>query len=362
MPTLPPTFSLHRPGLLAAGAVLLAHAWVLQWAWSSPSSVWHAAPNATITQVLLPPPAVAAAPATVATPQPAPARRQRPRPTPPTEQAAPEPSAPAPSSDAWSAAPPDSTDAPTQPADDTLVSALNPAPSEVQAPDTAPPSAPTPIERPDTISMPSATLRLNYDVTGSVKGFRYSASATLLWQPSSDQRYTAHSEIRAFLMGARTQTSTGTLGPQGLSPTHFSDRARQARSITFDRTQGLVRLDGSGLSAPMPANVQDKLSVMLQMSAILAALPTPPQPGQTWTLPVAGSPSVENWVFRYEDSETLRLPAGVLSTWRFKRSAERANDPITTLWFAPALHHLPVRTRLEQNNGDVADQQLSALP
>jgi hypothetical protein len=32
------------------------------------------------------------------------------------------------------------------------------------------------------------------------------------------------------------------------------------------------------------------------------------------------------------------------------------------MWFAPALHHLPVRLRLTQANGDVADQLLRQLP
>jgi hypothetical protein len=32
------------------------------------------------------------------------------------------------------------------------------------------------------------------------------------------------------------------------------------------------------------------------------------------------------------------------------------------MWLAPALQHLPVRLRVTQANGDVADQQLSRMP
>lgn len=340
----------QRPVWLVLLVVTLVHAWALRAVWVSDFAQPQPGVGHGVVPVEWAPPDAESAAVQPASPRTSTRRPSHRVPAPP-----PQADSAATLADSAIDQPPAEHDAPSpSPGEDMAQQAMA---STLGQPESSEPQ----LTVPSTATLPSSTVRLTYTVSGSAKGFHFSANATLLWQPHG-QRYTARTEMTAFLLGTRSQTSTGTLGPAGLRPERFVDKARQERAITFDRTQNLVRLEGTELTAPMPEQVQDKLSVMLQMSALLAALPNPPQPGDSWTLPVAGSPGVENWVFRYEGSETLALPAGPLPTWRLQRSAERPNDPSTTLWFAPTLHHLPVRTLLEQNNGDRVDQQLSALP
>lgn len=56
------------------------------------------------------------------------------------------------------------------------------------------------------------------------------------------------------------------------------------------------------------------------------------------------------------------LPAGPVSARLLRREPRHPHDSRVELWLAPALAHLPVRIRITQANGDVADQRLSRMP
>jgi hypothetical protein len=69
--------------------------------------------------------------------------------------------------------------------------------------------------------------QLVFQVQGQVKGFSYSASARLRWQPQGPS-YQASQEISAFLLGTRSQASRGQITASGLQPDRFEDRARKS--------------------------------------------------------------------------------------------------------------------------------------
>lgn len=204
-----------------------------------------------------------------------------------------------------------------------------------------------------------APQQLKFEVTGQAKTFQYSARATLLWQHDG-QRYQARQEISLMLLGARTQTSSGTLGPAGLQPERFGDRARSEKAAHFDYAQQRVTFSSNAPDAPLAAGTQDRLSVFVQLGALLSAAPERYPPGTRIRLDTAGTGAVDAWTFTVEGEETLQLPLGSMRTLRLQRLPRPGhdNDQKAQLWLAPTLGYLPARIRLTQASGDFADLQL----
>ncbi|MCW8237220.1 DUF3108 domain-containing protein, partial [Verminephrobacter eiseniae] len=216
------------------------------------------------------------------------------------------------------------------------------------------------VDRSDTTPAPvqiPAPTRLAYEVSGQARQFTYSARAELLWQHDGS-RYEARQEIRAFLLGARAQSSVGRITPQGLRPERFSDRARSEQVAHFDHDRGRVSFSASTPEAAVDPGAQDRLSIFIQLGALLAADPDRFVPGTGITLTSVSARSADRWTFTVEGPETLDLPAGPTPTLKLQRLPRHGHDQRAELWLAPALGHLPARIRLTQANGDYADLRL----
>ena len=377
-----------RRALVFITALVLALHWLVlsgvPRAWDSPAqpsrqvfstrSIAPAPP-----QPAVEPPGVTAVP--VAAPQPAP-RKKAPVPKRPPAPAAldrPEP-APTVAAVAEADAPADTGAAitvasaiPETPADDTApapapAASAPAAPAEPATEDTQtgtgvdirPPggtgrsaSAPPPPVR-----MPAPT-RLAFDVSGQAKKFAYSARAELLWQHDGN-RYEARQEISAFLVGTRTQRSVGTVTEQGLLPEKFSDKSRSEQAAHFDYAKGRVTFSANTPDAAAGPGVQDRLSLFIQLGAMLAADPGRFVPGTQITLTTVSARSADRWTFTVEGPETLDLPAGPTPALKLLRLPRKDYDQKAELWVAPGLGYLPVRIKLTQANGDFADLLLRA--
>ncbi len=200
-------------------------------------------------------------------------------------------------------------------------------------------------------------MRLEFDVAGQAKKFNYSARAELLWQHDG-QRYQARQQISLLLLGSRAQTSVGTLGPTGLLPERFGDRARSEQAAHFDYAQGRVTFSANTPDAPMAAGTQDRLSVFLQLGALLAAAPERYPSGTRINVATVSARAADVWSFTVEGEETLELPVGAVAAIQLERLPRRDYDQTAQVWLAPALGYLPVRIRLVQANGDFADLRL----
>lgn len=238
------------------------------------------------------------------------------------------------------------------------------APAVVPTEEIASASAPTaPVERATTTPLPAAhpptSAHLVYEVQGAAKGLRYQADGELIWKLQGD-RYEARMEVKMFLLGSRVQTSTGTLGPEGLRPERFADIRRGERATHFERDTGRIRFSSNAPEVALQDGAQDRLSLFLQLAGLLQA--SPRKEGDTLSFQVAGTGGAETWRFEVGPEETLALPAGAIAARRVVRRPRDTYDTLVEMWFAPSLHHLPVRLRLTQANGDVADQLLRALP
>lgn len=204
-----------------------------------------------------------------------------------------------------------------------------------------------------------APQRLEFDVVGQSKKFQYRASAELLWQHDGSH-YQARQEIKVLFLGSRTQTSSGTITANGLQPLQFADRSRREQVAYFDYGQGVVRFNTDIPEAVLLSGTQDRLSVFIQIGALLAAAPERYRTGTRLQIATVGGRSTDRWTFRIEGTETLELPIGPMGTLKLQRLPRDAQDDEqqAELWLAPSLDYLPARIRLAQGQGDFADLRL----
>ncbi|MBY0454485.1 MAG: DUF3108 domain-containing protein [Burkholderiaceae bacterium] len=203
-----------------------------------------------------------------------------------------------------------------------------------------------------------APQRLEFDVAGQAKGFHYSASAQLLWQHDG-QHYQARQEVRVLLLGARTQTSVGDVSTLGLLPQRFGDKSRSELAAHFDYGQGRVTFSANTPPANMAPGTQDRLSVFIQLAALLAAGPERYPVGTHIRIATVGARTADVWSFSVEGPETLDLPIGNMRTLKLQRLPHQDFDQKAELWLAPSLGYLPARIRITQSNGEFVDLRLN---
>lgn len=207
-------------------------------------------------------------------------------------------------------------------------------------------------------------VALRYAVSATRKGMTLSADSTLRLTVS-DLHYDAQLTLQAWLAGARVQTSRGELDAHwGLVPQRFGDknRSKAEQAAHFDRSRqpATVRFSANTPDAPLPQGAQDRLSVLLQLAAMLEGEPQRYTAGQHIRIYTVGPRDAEWWDFEVKGPEALDLPAGPMTALHLLRTPTQPYDNRVELWMAPALGHLPVRVLWTQANGDVVDQRLSS--
>ena len=196
-----------------------------------------------------------------------------------------------------------------------------------------------------------ATARLVWDTDGS--------SYALTLAADRDANGDAGGPLQG--LGA---ASRGRFDPAGLAPERFVNRrrGRDQRAINFLRGDGQVSFSAQTQAAVLQPGMQDRLSWMLQLAAVLEANPTLADPGKRvvlWVAGTRGAPQV--WDFEVQtDSPEAGQPPGLV---HLRRSAQRPHDLQVDAWLDPARHHLPWRVRLAAPPGDWAsDLRLTTLP
>ncbi len=238
---------------------------------------------------------------------------------------------------------------PPAPQTDTLVMAQAPSPG---APAPAAGTSPPPSDPP-----PSTTLP--YEVAGKARGIDYQAKGALEWQRDA-KGYEARMELSMRFLGSRVQTSRGGIGPEGLRPERFADKRSSERAAHMDHAKRQISFSNNAPGAELLPGVQDRLSLFMQLAGLMRARPR--QAGDAIEFQVVGTGDAELWRFDVGPMETLDLPAGAIEARRLSRAPRKPHDSTVEVWLAPALGHLPVRLRVAQSNGDVADQRLARLP
>jgi hypothetical protein len=222
----------------------------------------------------------------------------------------------------------------------------------------APPlSTPAAAER-LAFTIPGSML-LHYKVTAHARGLELNGQGQLRWR-NDGKDYEAKLELSGPLLPSRTQQSIGTITAQGLAPLRFSDKARSEEAAHFERDQGKVSFSSNRPDAPLMAGAQDRLSVLMQLGAMIAGRPKNFGPGTTISIQTASTRDAEVWQFTVEGPDTLQLAGRELNAIKLIRNPRKEFDQKIELWLAPALDYVPVRLRLTQPNGDWVDQQWSS--
>ncbi len=182
-------------------------------------------------------------------------------------------------------------------------------------------------------------------------------SAELLWLHDGE-RYEARLAFTLLFRTLRSQTSIGRITANGLEPERFGDRRRSEVAAHFERDKGKISFSNNTPDAPLMAGAQDRLSVFFQLSSMLAGTPGGLPAGTPISVQTAGPRDAEPWIFVVGASEPLTLPAGSMDAVRLVREPISTYGQKIEVWFAPSLGWAPVRLRVTEANGDMADQQL----
>lgn len=180
---------------------------------------------------------------------------------------------------------------------------------------------------------------------------RLSGEGELSWLPAGG-RYELQLSGSALGLSI-AQHSQGRFDVTGLEPERFtakrSGRAEQA--VNFQRQPGIISFSGIDRRFAWRLGAQDRLSVVIQLSAILAAEATRLAPGQRFGVPVVSERGdAEVWTFRILGTDTVSTPAGDVRALAVVREQRKPNDRGLTLWLDEQRHHLPVRLRFGDEN------------
>ncbi len=198
------------------------------------------------------------------------------------------------------------------------------------------------------------SLHIRYRVVGESRKQPYQANAVLEWNHDGTS-YEAKLEVGAFLIGSRLQRSTGRIGVEGLAPVRFSDKSRSEEATHFDMERRRIRFSNNAPDVPLLAGAQDRLSIFIQIGAMVAGDMERFVAGTTIPVQTASTREADEWVFVVIGPEVLQLPGGAMQTLKLERKPRREYDQKVEVWIAPALEHMPARMLLTSPNGDFAD-------
>jgi hypothetical protein len=185
-----------------------------------------------------------------------------------------------------------------------------------------------------------------------------SASIALHTDEQGHYRYEFHSWpnpwIAWFTGNELHESSRGEISATGVRPQQYhyqrSGGSERVANLAFDWQSMTVENDvaGSHWKMDIPAGTLDKLATQLDMMIALG------QGKHDVTYTVADGGTLKEYRYRVTGEETLDLPAGTFSTVRVAR-LRKDIDQETIIWFAPALHYLPVR--IWRRDGDDEEYQ-----
>ena len=116
------------------------------------------------------------------------------------------------------------------------------------------------------------------------------------------------------------------------------------------RDQGKVVFSNNSPSVPLLPGAQDRLSVVMQLGAMLAGDAARYPEGSKIRIQTVGPKDAEVWVFNVEGEETGQVLAGEFQARKLSRAPRRDFDYALDLWLAPEIGYLPVRIQQRRTN------------
>jgi hypothetical protein len=178
-----------------------------------------------------------------------------------------------------------------------------------------------------------------------------SGTAELSWAPAGG-RYELRLQGNA-LGFSMTQHSQGRFDVTGLEPERFTAKTPRGAelAVNFQREPGFISFSGVNRRFAWRLGAQDRLSVLIQLPAILAAEASRLAPGQRFGVPVVSERGdAEMWTFRIVGKDTVSIASGDVTAWRVVREQRKPSDRGVELWLDEQRHYLPVRLRFGNEN------------
>jgi Protein of unknown function (DUF3108) len=189
-----------------------------------------------------------------------------------------------------------------------------------------------------------------------------SGEAQLGWQPdAAQQRY--EMRLQGFIAGVNVLewVSGGALDHAGIAPDRFVIRRRgkDSQAANFQRDAGKITWSGPTHEVPLLAGVQDRLSWMLQLPAVIEAAPQHWRAGSSVVLMVIGARGgADVWTFSVIGADAV----GETPALKLVREPRRPRDLRVEIWLDPARGHLPLRAVLAQPEGGAPLELLLQSP
>jgi hypothetical protein len=181
----------------------------------------------------------------------------------------------------------------------------------------------------------------------------------LVWLQNGNE-YNARLTLKALFITFLTQTSVGRIDENGIAPTRYSETRKTEVASHLVRDQGKVVFSNNSPSVPLLPGAQDRLSVAMQLAAMMAGDPGRYPEGSKIRIQTVGPKDAEVWVFNVEGEETIDVVAGEFKARKLSRAPRRDFDYELALWLAPDIGYLPIRIQQKLANGDVIDMRLRA--
>jgi hypothetical protein len=161
--------------------------------------------------------------------------------------------------------------------------------------------------------------------------------------------------------------SSGIVGSDGLEPEHYSEtpRNKPTSTATFKRDvngSSLVSFSQGGEVASAAPGAQDRLTVLLQVGALMQANSALKQAGARFSIPVAGlKGNVEAWNFAVQGLEAVHADTGTAEGWHVSRVLRPgSNDRGIEVWVSNQMPSIPLRVRYSEPDGSTIDLLLAS--
>jgi len=216
-----------------------------------------------------------------------------------------------------------------------------------------------------------ADTDLQFSLTHSQIPGELAVSTHKLRVAGTQYKLESTSRAKGFLAllysGQLTQKSEGLVDAQlGLTPLYYAEQRGKkpiAESMLNADTQRIL-FKRNGESAPYEKGLQDRISMIYQLSARLRCNDDLKM-GDTLAMRVMSTGRIANEVFKLQKTEDVILNLGKgdrsVKTWQFETMPEEAGDEIVRIWYSKDLNWQPVKIQIQDNEGTSLTQTLIAL-
>ena len=168
-------------------------------------------------------------------------------------------------------------------------------------------------------------------------------------------RYEARLEGNVAGFNVLDWMSRGAIDAAGAAPERFVIRRRgkEAMAANFQRQAGKITYSGPTTEHPLPTGAQDRLSLLLQLTAIVAANPQRfhHSDARIVVFVTGARGDADVWTFDIVGEEAVDTPRGPARALHLRREPRMPYDTLLDVWLDPARHHLPVRAQLANAAG-----------